>query len=111
LSRRVLIDECLPVQLHRWLVGHEARSTAFMGWKGLRNGELVAEATSRFEVILTADARIVSTAKLRRSGLSLLVVPSNRRSEVERLVPAILDALTRIAPGEVVRVPLTTGRG
>ena len=106
---RVLIDECLPVQLHRWLAGHEARSTEFMGWKGLRNGDLVAEAAGRFDVILTADARIVSPAKLRRCGLSLLVVPNNRRSEVERLVPAILDALARIAPGEIIRLAASAG--
>lgn len=39
--RRVLVDECLPVQLHRWLDGFDVRTVEFMGWKGLRNGELL----------------------------------------------------------------------
>ena len=40
--RRVLVDEYLPVQLHRWLEACEVRTVAFMGWKGRRNSELLA---------------------------------------------------------------------
>jgi hypothetical protein len=54
--RRVLIDECLPVQLHRWLAPLDARTVEFQGGQGLRNGELLARATGTFDVLLTVDA-------------------------------------------------------
>ncbi len=40
MSRRVLIDECLPIPLHPWPDGFDARIVAFMGWAGKRDREL-----------------------------------------------------------------------
>ena len=54
--RRVLVDECLFAQLHRWPDGFDTRTVAFMGWKGMRNGELLKAAKGRFEALLTSDS-------------------------------------------------------
>jgi hypothetical protein len=60
MMRRVLIDEWLPVQLHLWLEGVDARSVTFMGRKGLHNGELLARAAGHFDVLLTSDVPLAS---------------------------------------------------
>jgi hypothetical protein len=64
--RRVLVDECLPVQLRQWLEGFDVRTVAFMGWKGKRDGELLAAAKGMFDVLLTE--RPVSAARARRGA-------------------------------------------
>jgi hypothetical protein len=102
--RRVLIDECLPVQLHAWLDGFDARTVTFMGWKGARNGDLLALAQGRFDVLLTADGFIDRQHSLAAYGIGLVVLPFNRREPVRRILPAIRAALTTVKPGETVRL-------
>lgn len=52
---RVLLDECLPRQLTRQLVGHQAQTVPDLGWASKENGELLALAAGRFDVFLTVD--------------------------------------------------------
>ena len=55
---RILIDECMPQQLSRDLVGHDISTIKQMGWTGLRNGVLLAKAAGRFDVFLTVDKNL-----------------------------------------------------
>jgi len=98
--RRVLVDECLPVQLHQWLTGFDVRTVAFMGWKGKSDGELLAAARGRFDVLLTNDRFLPREHDPARYGLGLVLLTTNRLREVEQLVPQIAAALTRLRPGE-----------
>ena len=98
--RRVLIDECLPIQLHQWLDGFDARTVAFMGWAGRRDRELLEAARGVFDVVLTSDALMHRERDLVAYRLGLVVVPTNRKRTVQRLVPAIREALAAVAPGE-----------
>jgi hypothetical protein len=41
---RVLLDENLPHGLRSLLTGHDVFTAAFLGWIGIRNGELLAAA-------------------------------------------------------------------
>jgi len=110
--RRVLVDECLPVQLHQWLEGFEVRTVAFMGWKGKRDRELLAAARGRFDVLLTSDRFLPCEHDLAHYGLGLVLLTTNRSREVKRLVPAIAAALTRLRPGELTTLsPDPAGSG
>jgi hypothetical protein len=55
---RVLLDESLPRPLAELLVGHEAKTVAQVGWRGLENGTLLRQASDSFDVVLTADQSI-----------------------------------------------------
>ena len=103
--RRVLVDECLPVQLHRWLDGFDVRTVSFMGWKGKRNGELPAAAQGKFDALLTNDQFLRRHHDPERYGIGIVVLTTNRLREVERLVPDIAEAVAHVASGEVIRVP------
>ena len=63
---RVLLDECVNPRLKEAFPGHEVKTTAEQGWKGLRNGELLARAEREFEVFLTIDRNIEYQQNLRR---------------------------------------------
>jgi predicted nuclease of predicted toxin-antitoxin system len=72
---RVLLDEQLPRQLARELVGHEVRTVQQQGWAGLKNGELLQRAAAAgYEVFITADQNIEVQQNLARSGLFVLVL-------------------------------------
>ena len=102
--RRVLVDECLPVQLHRWLDGFEAVTVTYLGWKGLDDDAVLAAARGRFDIVLSGDATFGHGRDLAALGLALVIVPSNHKTSVRKLVPAIRDAIAAVEPGTVVVV-------
>jgi len=57
----VLLDENLPRKLTRLFgLDTEVITVAERGWKGLKNGELLAAAETEFDALVTADMRIAS---------------------------------------------------
>ena len=104
---RLLLDECVPRPLKHDLAGHDVHHVADMGWSSKHNGELLRlMVIERFEALLTVDQGIEFQQNLRASGIGVVVAHSrtNRLKELRPLVPQILEALTRITPGEIVKV-------
>ncbi|HZJ13901.1 MAG TPA: DUF5615 family PIN-like protein [Chthoniobacteraceae bacterium] len=103
---RVLLDECLPRRLKAQLVGHEIQTVPEAGWAGKKNGELLKLLAGKFEAFITIDKNLVYQQNL--AGVSFGVVAiaarSNRLADLEPLVPRILEALSTLRPGEVLRV-------
>jgi hypothetical protein len=71
---KVLLDENLDHALRRLLGEHEVVTVTYMGWAGLKNGELLraAEATN-IDVLLTGDQTIVHEQNL--TGRRIAIVP------------------------------------
>lgn len=57
---RILIDECAPRDLKLSLAAHhcECSTVQELGWSGKKNGELLALAEGKFEVLVTLDKNI-----------------------------------------------------
>lgn len=102
---RVLLDECLPRRLRRSISGHEVSTVPEAGWAGKRNGELLALARGSFDVFVTVD-RSLPAQQVVESGPAVVVLraPSNRFTDLEPLVPELLDVLNRIGRGQLVLV-------
>ena len=104
---RVLLDEQLPRQMVRLLVGQEVRTVQQMGWAGLKNGELLRRAEQAgLEVFLTADQNLEFQQNLPHSSLCVVIIEaaSNTLEDLQPLVPSILAAIRKGKPGQVIRV-------
>ncbi|HEY8872213.1 MAG TPA: DUF5615 family PIN-like protein [Stellaceae bacterium] len=104
---RILLDEQLPRQLARQLVGHEVRSVQQQGWAGLANGELLRRAAAdMFDVFVTADQNLQFQQNLSGAplGVVVLVARSNALEDLLPLVLPLLQAVQDARPGEVRRV-------
>ena len=103
---KLLLDECTPARLRLDFPGHEVRTVAQAGFKGLKNGALLRMASLEFDVLITVDQNIPFQQNL--SGFTIaiviLVARSNRYSELRTLAPSVLHALTFIRAGEVIRI-------
>ena len=103
---RLLLDECVPKRLKRELPGHDARTVQDLGWAGIQNGALLRLANGQFDALLTVDQGIEYQQDL--SGLSISVVvmmaPSNDVDDLRPLLPGVEEALTKLGPGEIIRV-------
>jgi hypothetical protein len=107
---RVLLDECLPRRLKADLAGHEVTTVPEAGWAGTKNGELLRLAAARFDAFVTIDQGLAFQLNMAaasggsRLGVVILQAPSNRLEELRPLVPALLEALRGLQPGQVRRV-------
>lgn len=104
---RVLLDECVPRPLKREFPGHDVNTVVEMGWGSKRNSELLAlMLAGGFNVFVTVDQNLEFQQNIRASGIAVVVIVahSNRLKELRPLAPAVLEALGRIKPGELIRV-------
>lgn len=103
---RLLLDESLPYRLKTVFPGHQVNTVTEMGWKSLSNGELLARASGLFRVFLTADRRLQYQQNVVQFDIAVIVLMArrNRFEDYEPLIPRLLEALTRIRPGEVFRI-------
>ena len=112
---RVLLDENLPRRL-TGLLGEDlvAVTVAKAGWKGKKNGELLAAAEGEFEVLLTMDRGIEHQQNLSRFDLAIvrLVARGNTYEDLAPLMAEADAAIRRARPGRVLRVGYPrSGRG
>ena len=47
---RILLDECVPWPMHKFLDGHSCSSVQDQGWSGIKNGELLQRAEGEFDL-------------------------------------------------------------
>ena len=75
------------------------------GWAGIKNGQLLSLATSRFDAFITTDTNLEHQQTLVKSALLLvlLIAPSNDINALRPLVPATLAALETATKGQLVK--------
>ena len=104
---KILLDECLPVDLRNSFPGHEANTVEWAGFKGKKNGDLLRAAEiDGYTVLLTVDQGMPqqTNAPGRKIAIVLLVAPSNKMEDLLPLVPDVLITLQSIQPGQVIRL-------
>jgi len=82
---RVLLDEQLPLDLAAALQGHRVDTVAGRGWTGITNGELLRRMGGEYDALAPMDRGI-------------------EFQHLQPLVPAILDALPALKPGQFHRI-------
>jgi predicted nuclease of predicted toxin-antitoxin system len=103
---RILLDECLPRKLKAELPGHDVRTVPEMGWAGKTNGELLRLAAGRFDVFVTVDRDLSHQQNISAARVAVitLAAPSNRHEVLRPLMPLVQAALSRVQPGELLRI-------
>ena len=100
---KILLDECVDERLAHDISGHDVRTVRQMGWKGKKNGELLALAERHFEAFVTTDRNLSFQQNLARFSIAVLVLTAstNRLSGLRPIIPALLRALPLVKKGEV----------
>lgn len=84
LTLRVLLDENLPKRLLRMLpVDVEAWTVGQRGWKGIKNGELLADAESEFDILVTMDKGIPHQQELDSFDLLFILLQAKSNAYPE----------------------------
>ena len=106
---RVLLDECIDRRLARDFGVYKVRTVPQMGWAGTLDGDLLLLVESEFDVFITVDRNLPYQQNLTVLDLVVLVLVarSNRLTDLQTLVPKILEAIPIALKGEAVTIALT----
>jgi hypothetical protein len=97
---RVLLDECVPVQIRHALGGHEVATVQQMNWSGVGNGELLALADQAgFNLFIVADKNLRYQQNLTSRRLAILELWTNHRPTLEKNFSRVSDSVARSAAG------------
>lgn len=104
---RVLLDECIPRPLHQYLKNIDCCTVQQMGWRGKRNGELLALMKhAGFGTLLTIDQNLRFQQNLSEAGIAVVIIKakSNKTKHLVPAIPQVLVALSVIEPGSYVEI-------
>lgn len=104
---RLLLDNCVPKRLGKYIEGHEVESAIDFGWANLDDGALLDAMAEKFDVLVTVDKSIPHQQNLdhRPVAIVLLRARSNKLADLVPLVPELLLAVEDLVPGMVRRIP------
>jgi predicted nuclease of predicted toxin-antitoxin system len=103
---RILLDECVPRRFGRELPEHEVRTVPEMGWASFKNGDLLAAASGKFDVLVTIDQRLRYQRDVSNFSIAVVVLVT-KRNKLESLVPLVPElrrVLAEVKQGEVRQV-------
>ena len=106
---KVLLDEQLPHRLRKHLGAYDVFTVDYMGWAGLKNGELlsVAEAGG-FEVFLTGDKNLSYQQNLAGRRLAIVTLPAIDFDILQSNPSLIVAAIDSARPGAFLTVECGT---
>lgn len=111
---RVLLDEMVPIRLHREFDEEfHVETVQFNGWKGVPNGDILPLAQAGgFDCVVTRDRSLPDQQHLARYHIAV-VVARPRDQAVEdwiELLPEIQRVLRAIQPGQMREVAIPVRR-
>lgn len=89
---RILFDQGTPVPLKNHLSAHQVDTAFELGWSRLTNGELLASAEGRFDVLVTTDRNLQYQQSLAGRKLAILVLPTTSWPKLQRQIQEIVSA-------------------
>ena len=89
------------------LSGHECTNVQKQGWKGTKNGVLLALATSEFDLFITSDQSIRYQQNLLGSTIAVLELSTNDLRRIRAAAPMIQSEIRAMEPGAYRRIVIS----
>jgi len=93
-------------KLKREIANHDVVTVTEQGWSGIKNGELLNLAATRFDIFLTVDQNLSFQQNIKNFNIAiiLMVARNNRLKTLLPLMPAVRAAIDDVTAGEIVRI-------
>ena len=77
-----------------------------MGWKSIKNGELLALAEGKFDLFITADQGLAYEQNLRGRQIAILELSTNKVRAIEAVAAKLCDAVASMSRTEFRRLEI-----
>jgi len=88
------------------LSGHECTNVQKQGWKGTKNGALLALAANEFDLFITSDQNIRYQQNLLGSTIAVLELSTNDLRRIRAAAPKIQSEVSATRPGAYRRITI-----
>ena len=105
---KILLDECVPLQVRAALPDHEVATAQRMGWGGISNGDLLNKAEQAgFQVFILADKNLRYQQNLSGRRIAILELWTNHRPTLEKHFAEIRNAVETLSPDKysILEIP------
>ena len=102
---KLLLDECVDHRLANELGSYSLTTVLKIGWAGLKNGDLLRNAESQFDVLITTDKNLSFQNEISQYEIMVIVLRahSNRLQDLLPLVPDIIATInSSVQPRTVI---------
>ena len=96
---RILLDECVPWPMRHLLTGHDCTSVQKQGWRGSKNGALLALAAGKFDLFITSDQNIRYQQNLLGSTIAVLELSTNDLRRICAAAAMVQSEVSATKPG------------
>lgn len=103
---KILLDECVPWPMHKFLAGHECSTAQQHGWGGIKNGDLLRMAEKDFNLFITSDQNIHYQQNLAGRQIAILELSTNDLRRIQAAAELIQSAIAKIQPREFRQVEI-----
>jgi predicted nuclease of predicted toxin-antitoxin system len=103
---KILLDECVPWPMHKFLAGHECSTAQQSGWGGIKNGDLLRLAEGEFDLFITSDQNIRYQQNLAGRQIAILELSTNDLRRIQAAELLIQSAIETIQPREFRRLEI-----
>ena len=86
------------------LSGHECINVQKQGWKGTKNGALLALAAKEFDLVITSDQNIRYQQNLLASTMAVLELSTNDLRRIRAAAAMIQSEISAMKPGVYRRI-------
>ena len=103
---KLLLDECVTVDLKKDLAEHEIRTVVAAGYKGLKNGHLLRAAAGQYDVLITVDCNLPFQQNIRSLPIAILIIDAGgiTYSDLKPLLLKVHNAVINIQSGQIITV-------
>jgi hypothetical protein len=98
---KILLDECVPIQVRNALVGHEVTTAQKLGLGSISNGLLLdAAEKAGFDLLIVADKNLRYQQNLANRRIVILELWTNHRPTLEKQFARIRTAVEQMQLGQ-----------
>lgn len=92
---KILLDECVPKDIKKFLSKHEVSTVIECGWSGIKNGALLKLARTNFDVFITVDKNLSFQQNTYKLPIPVIVIHShsNKLKYLEPILPSVVNVL------------------
>ena len=98
--KTIVLDENLPVPLRHCFPGFELFTVKYLGWSGLKNGELLNELEGQFDIFISADKNLRYQQNIQGRSLCIIELPFSRMDQIQKILEKVQGELSSITTGQ-----------
>jgi hypothetical protein len=103
---KILLDECVPWPMHKFLTGHECSTAQQHGWGGIKNGDLIRRAEKEFDLFITSDQNIRYQQNLAGRQIAIHELSTNDHRRIQNAAALIQSVVATMQPREFRRLEI-----